>query len=57
VILIDFLKEFLNTFDEVHYFIAGISIGFVCGIVFMSRYLRRVHQWFFSRLKNNNKKK
>ena len=27
------LKEFLNSFEEVHYFIGGISIGFLLGFI------------------------
>ena len=43
------ISELFNTFDEIHYFIAGVCVGFIGGFVFAVKYLEKIHKYFFSR--------
>lgn len=48
----DFLSEFMNSFEELHYFIVGLAAGLIFGILLAVKYLARVHKFYFKDREN-----
>jgi len=48
------ISELFNSFEEIHYFTAGLSLGFLLGFAVCIGFLKNIHKSFFK--KSDDKK-
>lgn len=42
-----YLDEFLNSFEEIHYFLAGISTGLIVGVIITFKSIKSIHKFIY----------